>query len=64
MVEEITFNGPLFRIILEVPHLYSNLTPVWIVAIPPQRSIHAPPLPSRIVPVANPASEIILANSG
>ena len=54
----------LFRIVLEIFHIYSSLTPVWIVAIPPHRSIHAPPLPSRTAPVANPASEIILENSG
>ena len=32
------------------------LTPVHIVAIPPVKSVHAPPFPSRILPVWNPAS--------
>jgi len=38
------------------------LTPVWIQAIPPHWSVQAPP--STSLPVANPASLIMLANSG
>lgn len=46
------------------PLLHQTFTPVWMDAMPPHKSLHAPPLPSNIPPVVKPASAIIFANSG